>query len=78
MKDEHDKTMAGGHHQACARGLKQADACRIEQRHGCPDVEAGQPCKELPGVEDGSRLAPMHLLHDPKVPWVPLCRSGRG
>jgi hypothetical protein len=66
MKNEHDKTMAGGHHLTCARALKQADACWIEQRHGCPDVE------------DGSQLAPMHLLNDPKVPWVPLCRSGHG
>ncbi len=78
MENEHGKTMAGGHHRDYARALKQADASWIEQQHGCPDVEDGQPCKELPGVEDGSRLAPMHLLNDPKVPWVPLCRSGRG
>ena len=37
-----------------ARGLRQADAC-----------EDGQACEELPCVEDGPRLAPMHLLHGP-------------
>jgi len=41
-------------------------------------LKVGRHPLVLPYVESGSRLAPMHRLHDPMVPCLPLCRSGRG
>ncbi|HFD86098.1 MAG TPA: hypothetical protein ENJ35_00300 [Gammaproteobacteria bacterium] len=62
-----------------ARGLKQADACWIEQPCGCPDFEDGQTGKELPCVEDGSQLT---LMHRYTILWWCLAchctRSGHG
>ena len=73
MKNEHGKTMAKGNRRARGSWCKTGEGLLNGTAPvGRPDFEDGQTCEELPCVEDGPQLAPMHRYTILVVPCLPL------